>query len=55
MITPEEARKYLGRDIPDERVKEILGYLYGMVETIIRQERKQYEKAIRNKSIRKEA
>jgi hypothetical protein len=47
VLTTKEARKYLKRDISDERLQEILGYLYGLTETIIRQERQIYEQDIR--------
>jgi hypothetical protein len=48
VLTPQQARKYLKkRDISDERLKVILGYLYGLVETMIKQERKNYERNIR--------
>lgn len=47
MLTKEEARKYLKRDVSDERLEQILGYLYGLVETIIKQERTHYEERIR--------
>lgn len=47
MLTTEEARKYLKRDLSDERIQQILGYLYGLVETSIKLERKKYEQHIR--------
>ena len=53
MITIQEARKYLKRDVSDERVGQILGYLQGMAETIIREERKKYEHDIEQRNIRK--
>ena len=52
MITIQEARKYLKRDVSDERVTQILGYLHGMAETIIRQERKKYEQNFKRKLVK---
>ena len=52
MITIEEARKYVKQDISDERVGQILGYLQGLAEAVIREERKKYEQDIRQKHIR---
>ena len=54
MLTLEEARKYLKRDVSDERLTQILGYLQGMVETVIKQERENYEQAIKKRTIRTE-
>jgi len=49
IISLEEARKYIKQNISDERLTQIIGYLQGMAETIIKQERKNYEQEIKNK------
>jgi hypothetical protein len=47
MLTIQECRKYLKKDIPDKRVEEIRDYLYALNKEIIRKNVDDYEKSLR--------
>jgi hypothetical protein len=49
VVTVQEARKYFKGDISDERLEQIVGYLQGMVEMVIKQEREKYEQEIKKR------
>lgn len=47
MLTIEECRKYLKRDIPDKKVEEMRDYLYALSKEVIRKNVDEYESSLR--------
>lgn len=47
MLTIQECRKYLNKDISDKRVEEIRDYLYALSKEIIRKNVDDYENSLR--------
>jgi hypothetical protein len=52
MVSIEEARKYFKQDVSSKRLTQLIGYLQGMAETVIKEERKKYEQEIKNRHTR---
>jgi len=45
-------RKHFKNDISDQRLNELVGYLEGVAEAVIREERKKYEQIIKSRHLR---